>query len=210
MILTLKQKKNKMPRLWATGTDLMYIGSEDQINFTEANGRAVQLPVGADADDDGDVIFTRKDLEGPAALGVAPKITTDRFGHPIIQFSQKKIRDVQGPGWNSGNTYAQWDGSQWNIHTSFGPEATEDPSVDGFYSDFSGVVSVINWKYMYRLWDLNGEFRRISYHDLNMPHGFGKLADSFMQQTGDLLGRSFNSDTQELTVYRVRITRPTL
>lgn len=201
-------QSNGMARLWGVGTDLVYVGSENLTHFNEADGMPVTLPAGADSDDDGDVVFTRNDPFGPAVLGIAPKVTTNRFGHPVILFSQKKLYDVQGAGWDSGSTIAEWDGSQWQIHTTIGPDGISDPGFDALFADPGGVMTGVTFKNFYRMWSIDGGHRIFTKSELDMPHYVGELSRSFTQETGDFLGRYFDKNTQELTIYRIRVTRP--
>ncbi len=199
---------NGLDGMYHWNTDLVYLRSDNGNDFVKASGDAIVLPAGIDPGaDQADIVFTRNDPNGDSILGIESDITTNRHGEPVIAFNKKALYPDAFLG--NGATFAEWNGTNWDIYDSLGADASLDRDFAAIMTDPQGVITFIpkGTGRFWRMWRLDGELQQVS-QPAGMSHKIGVPSKSFFQETGDILSRVYDKNTETLTVFRIRITRP--
>ncbi|GBC61342.1 hypothetical protein DENIS_2302 [Desulfonema ishimotonii] len=191
-------------------TDAVYLRSDDGGDtFVRTDGTPVNLPARILDEGDGKQGDIAYDCNGVDPhyylLNVANYIATDYLDRPIVGLNRRPF--VQGL--DTGMMIVRHDGTTWNQYEEIGNDEGVNQTVNGIYSDHEGVITFLGGlghSKIRRFWRPDGLFREYSLKYLDYePFAFNP---NYVRTTGDLLGYSYDEDSETFHAFHIRVTRP--
>lgn len=190
---------------WAT--DAVYLRSDDGGDtFVRTDGALVNLPARVLDEGDGkqgDIVYNCNGVDPQHyILNISNFIATDYLDRPIVGLNRTPF--VQGL--DTAMMIVRHDGTTWNQYEALGNDESLTGSMRVMYSDHEGVITFIGGGVLSkirRFWKPDGVLRE--YPLDYQPFAFNP---NYARSTGDLLGYSYDEDSQIFHVFIIKVTRP--